>query len=52
MNSKLDKDGCIILKEKFIVDYSKKRGWNPRELTSTQMIEIVSRDEYKNLKFQ
>ena len=36
-----------LLREKFISDYSRKRGWDPKELTSTQMLEIVSQKEYK-----
>lgn len=38
-----------LLREKFVNEYSKKRGWNPKELTSTQMLEIVSQKEYKGL---
>lgn len=37
-----------ILREDFIVKYSKKRGWNPEKLTTSQMMEIVSSKEYKN----
>jgi hypothetical protein len=37
-----------MLREKFISEYSKKKGWNNKELTSTQMLEIVSQREYKN----
>jgi hypothetical protein len=37
-----------MLREKFIGEYSKKKGWNSKELTSTQMLEIVSQKEYKN----
>lgn len=37
-----------LLREKFIVEYSKKKGWNPVELTSKQMLEIVSQKEYKS----
>ncbi len=37
-----------MLREKFINEYSKKKGWNHKELTSTQMLEIVSQKEYKS----
>ncbi len=46
--SPLTEEESLILREKFIVEFSKKRGWNPEELTSTQMLEIVSCREYKN----
>lgn len=38
----------LLLREKFIAEYSKNKGWNPKELTSTQMLEIVTQKEYKN----
>lgn len=37
-----------LLREKFIVEYSKKRGWNYKELTTTQMLEIATNKEYIN----
>lgn len=37
-----------LLREKFIVEYSKKRGWNHKELTTTQMLEIATNKEYIN----
>ncbi len=37
----------ILLREKFIIEYSKKKGWNPKELTTTQMLEIATNKEYK-----
>jgi hypothetical protein len=43
----MNKEELTILREKFIVEFSKSRGWNPQELTSTQMIEIVTQQEYK-----
>jgi hypothetical protein len=50
LNSKspISKEESLILREKFIIEFSKERGWNPNELTSTQMLEIVSCREYKN----
>jgi hypothetical protein len=38
----------LLLREKFISEYAKKKGWNPKELTSTQMLEIATQHEYKN----
>ncbi len=46
--SPLSSEESLILREKFIVEFSKERGWNPDELTSVQMLEIVSCREYKN----
>lgn len=47
-NEALPKDETILLREKFISEYSKKKGWNPRELSTNQMMEIVSQREYRS----
>jgi len=44
----LSEEEQLLLREKFIGEYSKKKGWNPKELTSTQMLEIATQREYKN----
>ena len=44
------KERVRISKEKFISEFCKNRGWNPKELTTGQMLFIVSQPEYKNLK--
>jgi hypothetical protein len=41
------KNDVFLLREKFINEYSKKKGWNPKELTTTQMLEITTQKEYK-----
>lgn len=46
-NEALPKDESLLLREKFISEYSKKKGWNPKELSTNQMLEIVSQREYK-----
>ena len=46
-NDALPKDESRLLREKFINEYSKKKGWNPKELSTNQMLEIVSQREYK-----
>jgi hypothetical protein len=46
--SVLSEDEVLLLREKFIHEYSKRKGWNPKELTSTQMLEIATQKEYKN----
>lgn len=37
-----------LFREKFIVEYSKKKGWNHKELSTSQMLEIATQKEYKN----
>ena len=46
--SPLSSEESLILREKFIVEFSKERRWNPDELTSVKMLAIVSCREYKN----
>ncbi|MCK9477563.1 MAG: hypothetical protein M0R46_16735 [Candidatus Muirbacterium halophilum] len=36
-----------MLREKFIEEYSKEKGWNPKELTTQQMLEVVNQNGYK-----
>lgn len=47
-NNVLTNEEKLLLREKFIAEYSKTKGWNPKELTSTQMLEIATQNEYKN----
>ena len=47
-NEALPKDESLLLREKFISEYSKKKGWNPKELSADQMLEIVSQREYRS----
>jgi hypothetical protein len=47
-NEALPKDEALLLREKFISEYSKKKGWNPKELSTNQMLEIVSQREYRS----
>lgn len=44
----LSDEEISLLREKFLVEYSKKKGWNPKELSTTQMLEIATQKEYKN----
>lgn len=46
-DGQLNKDEISMLREKFIASYSKKMGWNPNELSTSQMLEIASQREYK-----
>lgn len=43
----LSDDEILLLREKFIAEYSRKKGWNPKELDSIQMLEIATQKEYK-----
>jgi hypothetical protein len=47
-NTHLSDDEVSLLREKFIQEYAKKKGWNPKELSTTQMLEIASMRDYKN----
>jgi hypothetical protein len=44
----LTKSDENFLREKFITDYSKNKGWDKNNLTPTQMLEIVQQNGYKN----
>jgi len=47
-NEPITQDEMILMRERFINEYSKKKGWNAKELSTTQMLEIVSQKEYKS----
>jgi hypothetical protein len=47
-NGGVKKTEVDLLREKFVSEYSKKKGWNPNELSTSQMLEIVSQKEYKS----
>ena len=44
----LSDDEQNLLREKFISEYSKSKGWNVKELSQTQMLEIATQKGYKN----
>lgn len=46
-NQGLTKEEISLLRERFINEYSKKKGWNPKELSTSQMLEIATQKEYK-----
>lgn len=48
-NEPINQDEMILLRERFINEYSKKKGWNSKDLSTTQMLEIVSQKEYKGI---
>ncbi len=44
----LSKSDENFLREKFITEYSRNKGWDKDNLTPTQMLEIVQQSGYKN----
>ena len=49
MKKKANK-GKSILRERFIIGFCKKNGWNYNELTTGQMLIIPNKPEYKTPK--
>ena len=47
-NDRLSKDDENMLREKFVSEYTRKKGWDKESLTPTQMLEIVQQSGYKN----
>lgn len=47
-NEPLSKDEISLLRERFISEYSKGKGWDPKELSTTQMLEISTQKEYRS----
>ena len=47
-NQAISKEQTTLLREKFISEYSKKKGWNPKNLSTVQMLEITTQKEYKS----
>lgn len=47
-NTQLSNEEITLLREKFINEYSKIKGWNPKELSTNQMLEIVNTKGYKS----
>jgi hypothetical protein len=46
-NTGLSLEETTLLREKFIIGYSKEKGWNHKELTTQQMLEIANQKGYK-----
>lgn len=44
----LSQEETNLLREKFIIEYSKTKGWNPNELSTQQMLEITTQKQYKS----
>jgi|TARA_B100000768_G_C11045512_1_gene276090 hypothetical protein len=41
-------DEVKLLREKFISTYCKEKGWDSKNLSSNQMLEVVTHKDYKN----
>ncbi len=41
-------DELKLLREKFVQDYARKKGWDKNNLLPNQLLEIVEQKEYKN----
>ena len=44
----LSKNDLTMLREFFINDYAKKKGWDIKNLSTTQLLEIIEQKSYKN----
>jgi hypothetical protein len=44
----LTKDDLSMLREKFISEYARKKGWDKNQLTPDQLLEIVQQKGYSN----
>lgn len=44
----LSTEDVNMLREKFISEYARKKGWDKSNLSPNQMLEIVERKEFKN----
>jgi len=44
----LSQEETTLLREKFLIQYAKTKGWNHKELSTMQMLEIANQNGYKN----
>ena len=47
-NDKISQEDTNLLRERFISEYARKKGWDVSNLSPTQMLEIVQQGGYKN----
>ena len=47
-NSSLSSDDITLLREKFLSNYARNKGWDKSNLSPDQMLEIVNQKGYKN----
>ncbi len=46
-NTGLSQQEIDMLREKYLNEYAKNKGWDPKNLSTNQMLEIVSQKGYK-----
>ena len=46
-SSPFDDQELEMLREKFVVEYARKKGWDSNRLSTSQMFEITSQKEFK-----
>jgi hypothetical protein len=46
--SNLSTDDINMLREKFVSEYARKKGWDNSNLSPNQMLEIVEQKEFKS----
>lgn len=44
----LNKNDLALMQEKFISEYARKKGWDSKNLTPNQMLEIVQQKAFKS----
>lgn len=44
--TKIQKEKASLLKEKYLYEFCKKRGWNPNDLSTGQMLILVKSEGY------
>lgn len=47
-NGGFNQEEMTLLRERFLNEYSRKKGWDKDKLSPSQMLEIVNQKEYKN----
>ena len=45
--SPLSQDEIVLLREQYVIEYAKKKGWDSNKLSTTQLLEIVESKGYK-----
>lgn len=45
--SPLTQDEIVFLREQYVIEYAKKKGWDSNKLSTMQLMEIVESKHYK-----
>ena len=46
-NQVLTNEESTMLRERFLNEYAKSKGWNPKELSTQQLLEITTHKQYQ-----